>query len=233
MMEASEIPVLILAGGLGTRLSAVVSDRPKPLAEVAGRPFLAWTLDRLEAAGFRDVVLCTGHLGGRARELLGERHGGLRLAYSEEPIALGTAGALRYAARTLAGGTVLALNGDSYLGLDFAALLACHAGHPGDGTLALVRVADAGRYGQVDFAEGRVRAFREKGAEPGSGWINGGVYALPRTRLLALPEGPLSLETDVFPSWIGALWGFPCEVPFLDIGLPETYAVAESFLKGK
>src|SRR5437660_12761457 len=87
----------ILAGGLGTRLRPAVADRPKVLAPACGRPFLAHLLDRLEAAGVRRTVLLTGHRGAQVREALGERHGGMALAYSEEPSPLGTGGGLRLA----------------------------------------------------------------------------------------------------------------------------------------
>jgi NDP-sugar pyrophosphorylase family protein len=89
----ARVTAAILAGGLGTRLRPVVGDRPKVLAEVAGRPFLTIILDQLAAAGFREVVLLTGHGADEVRGSLGAAHAGLRLTYSAEPAPLGTGGA--------------------------------------------------------------------------------------------------------------------------------------------
>src|SRR5688500_791882 len=101
----------ILAGGLGTRLRPVISDRPKVLADVHGRPYLTYLLDQLSDAGVREVVLLTGHGAGLVRSALGDAHGGLLLRYSPEPAPLGTAGALRLALPLLSSPAVLLLNG--------------------------------------------------------------------------------------------------------------------------
>src|SRR4051794_33917470 len=86
------VTAAVLAGGLGTRLRPVLPDRPKVLAEVAGRPFLAYLLDQLASAGAREVVLCTGYLAEQVRAALGESYAGMGLSYSREPSGLGTAG---------------------------------------------------------------------------------------------------------------------------------------------
>ena len=95
-VDMSELAVAVLAGGLGTRLRGVVADRPKPLAEIHGRPFLAYLLDQLIDAGIRRVVLCTGYLGEKVFDAFDSSYGVLRLYYSREYEALGTAGALRF-----------------------------------------------------------------------------------------------------------------------------------------
>jgi NDP-sugar pyrophosphorylase family protein len=89
--------VVILAGGLGTRLRSVVADKPKVLARVHGKPFLSLLLDQLAAAGIRSAVLCTGYLGEQVQAEFGDSYGSIRLAYSQESSPLGTAGALRLA----------------------------------------------------------------------------------------------------------------------------------------
>ena len=96
--DFSRITAAILAGGLGTRLRPVLADRPKVLAEINGRPFLACLLDQLANAGCRSVILCTGYLGEQIYSAFGESYGSLlRLGYSREERPLGTAGALRLA----------------------------------------------------------------------------------------------------------------------------------------
>lgn len=223
----------ILAGGLGTRLRSVVADRPKVLAPVGGRPFLTRLLDQLARSAVRKVVLLTGHRAEQVRAAFGEGYGGLELVYSDEPQPLGTGGALRHALAQLDGPTLLLLNGDSYCDIDLDEFQQFHQEQRAGVSLALVRVADASRYGRVECdAEGRVVRFEEKrpGATPG--WINAGVYLIERRLLEDVPSGrPLSLERDLLPPWTaqGIVRGFRCPGRFLDIGTPESYAAAEEF----
>lgn len=224
---------LILVGGLGTRLRSVVSDRPKPLAAVAGRPFVCRILDQVAEAGLKEVVLCTGHLGEHVREALGTRHGPLALRYSQETTPLGTAGALRLAEPLAEGHTVLALNGDSYFGLPLEAYLDWHWRLGLDRSLVIRRVEDGSRYGRVEADDqGRVTSFREKSEGPGPCWINAGLYLIDRTALRSLPpDRALSLEREILPGWLGRLRAFRADGPFLDIGTPESLASAEGFFR--
>jgi NDP-sugar pyrophosphorylase family protein len=228
------VPVAILAGGLGARLRPAVGERPKVLAEVGGRPFLAHLLDQVAEAGFREVVLCTGWRAQEVEQTLGSVHGPLRLRYSPEPQPLGTAGALRHALPLLAGETVLAMNGDSYCGADLAAAWEWHRARCSQATLLLVEVADASRYGRVEVDEdGAICRFVEKQADPAPGWINAGIYWLARARIESIAaQAPLSLEHDVFPAWIGrGLAGLRTRARFIDIGTPRSYADASSFFR--
>jgi NDP-sugar pyrophosphorylase family protein len=174
-----DITALILAGGLGTRLRSVVADRPKVLVPVHGRPFLAFLLDQLAAAGLRHAVLCTGFRAELVREELGLRWGPLELEYSAEESPLGTGGALRRALPLARSEVVLALNGDSYCDADLPGFFAAHDTSRSAGTLLLTEVADTSRYGRVECnRDGRVLAFSEKQSAGGRGWINAGVYLL-------------------------------------------------------
>ena len=226
------VTVAILAGGLGTRLRSVVADRPKVLAEVQGRPFLAYLLDQVAAAGVRYVVLCTGYLGEQIRAVFGDVYGGLDLAYSQEPESLGTAGALRLGLPLFKSDPVLIMNGDSFCEVNLRAFWAWHCSRGADATLVLNDMPDTKRYGRVHVdADGVVVSFDEKGGESGPGWINAGIYLLSRPLLLTIQtSGVVSLEREVFPAWISrGLNGYPNEGRFLDIGAPEAYAVAEQF----
>jgi NDP-sugar pyrophosphorylase family protein len=133
------VTAAILAGGLGTRLRSVVADRPKVLAEVRGRPFLSFLLDQLAAAGVRYVVLCTGYRGEQVQAAFGNSYGGLRLAYSQEPSPLGTAGALRWALPLCESDVVLALNGDSFCDADLPAFWDWRCARGAEATLLLTR----------------------------------------------------------------------------------------------
>ncbi len=229
----SEIVALILAGGLGTRLQAVVPDRPKAMADVAGQPFLAHQLAFLRHQGIRQVVLLTGHRHQQLRQHFGDgRSWGLRIDYMVEEAPLGTAGALRHAA-AWATQRFLALNGDSFLQLNLAELLAAHAAHRADdglclGTLALARVPDARAYGQVGLdAAGRISSFAEKTDRPEPGLVNAGLYVFEPALLDRIPPGrPVSLERETLPGVLavgGHLYGHPTAGYFVDIGTPAGY----------
>lgn len=226
---------MVLAGGLGTRLRPVVSDRPKAIAPVLGRPFLCYLLEQLAAAGLRRVVLCTGYLGDEVRAALGDRYGPLSLVYSQEPFELNTGGAIRRASPLLESDPALIVNGDSWCDLDPLTFLSWHRARGAAGSIWLTGSEKAGRearYGLVETDEqGRVRSFEEKGARP-SGSMNAGAYLLSRRLLAEIPaDRAVPLEREVFPRWIGrGLYGYRGGGRFLDIGTPEGYRQAPSFI---
>ena len=113
---------IVLAGGQGTRLRSVIDGLPKPMAPVAGRPFLAHLLDRLERRGVERVVLSVGYLSESIVAAFGTRYRGLEIAYSVEETPLGTGGGLRQALDLAGGFPVFALNGDTIVELDYAAM---------------------------------------------------------------------------------------------------------------
>ena len=223
----------ILAGGLGTRLRSVVRDRPKVMAEIHGRPFLSYLLDQLSLAGFRAVVLCTGYLGEQIAQRFGHCYGDMRLVYSREPQPLGTAGALRLALPQLASDPVFVMNGDSYCHADFGAFGRWYGERGCQAAMLLTQVGDSSRYGSVKLAgDGSVVEFGEKLATVHSNWINAGIYLLSLAVVSSVPVvRSVSLEYDVFPRMVGqGLSGYLSEGQFLDIGTPEDFAKAKSFL---
>lgn len=227
-----EVTAAILAGGLGTRLRSVVKDRPKVLAEIGGCPFLGYLLDQLAVSGLRTVVLCTGYLGEQIRDRFGDSYGKLGIIYSQEASPLGTAGALRLALPLLNSASVLVMNGDSFCDINFNAFLDWHCGHRAEVTLALVKMADSMRYGQVRVStDGAVLSFEEKSSRGDPGWVNAGIYLLTRSFIQTIPENrAISLEREIFSGWVGrGLYGYQTEGRFLDIGTPEAYAEAERF----
>jgi len=114
MKHIENVTALILAGGLGTRLSSAFPEKPKVLAPVNGRPFLSYLLDQLVSAGFQDVILCTGYKGEMVRKTFGDSYKDLAIRYSMEPEPLGTGGALLYALPMIKKKLILAMNGDSF-----------------------------------------------------------------------------------------------------------------------
>lgn len=224
--------MIVLAGGLGTRLRPVVENQPKVLAEVGGHPFLRYLLNQLAEWQIQEVVLCTGHLGEQIEARFGQNHDGLRLIYSRESAPLGTAGALRLALPLIRSDTALVLNGDSYCVADFAALWRWHCSRQAIATLLLINNPDTRRFGSVQLTpDGRILRFEEKRESSEPGLINAGVYLIARDLLRSIPTARLvSLEREMFPAWIGGnFYGYLATGPFLDIGTPESYAAAEVF----
>jgi NDP-sugar pyrophosphorylase family protein len=189
------VQVVILAGGLGTRMLPRTARVPKILLPVAGRPFGAWLLDRLRSAGFTDALLAVGHLGGEVRAAFGDgRAFGLRVTYSEDgDRLLGTAGALRRALDALES-TFLVTYGDSYLPFDYQGPLRDLRAHPGAaGTMAVFRNEDRFDTSNAAVAGDRVHRYekRARGAppDPELSYIDYGATALRRDVVAALPEG--------------------------------------------
>lgn len=232
MERATPKQAAILVGGLGTRLKDVVRDKPKPLAHVAGRPFLAYLLDQLGRAGIKKAVLCTGYLARQVEEVFGNAYKEMTLVYSVEHEPLGTGGALAKALDHLEDGPVLAANGDSYCEVDIPAMAAYHRSRSAEGTLLTIPVDDVSRYGRVCADErGAVTGFEEKNAAGGKGFINAGIYLLERSLLESIPKGQkVSLEREVFGRFVGrGLYAFKGGGRFIDIGTPESYAEAQRF----
>ncbi len=226
-MPADE--AIVLAGGFGTRLRGIVDDVPKPLAPVAGRPFLAWLLDRLAMSGMHRCILATGYMADTIERAIGTRWQGMDIAYSVEPEPLGTGGAIRLAAQRLHGDGVHVLNGDTWLQYAPVALEAAARAASTPMAIALARVDDVARYGAVDVRDGLARDFREKG-EAGAGWINAGCYFLGAEALSALPARTMfSFERDVLQprALAGDVAAFTDTNSFIDIGVPEDYARAQ------
>lgn len=226
---------VVLAGGLGTRLREAVPDLPKPMAPVAGRPFLALVLDHLAAQGVRHAVLAVGYRHEAIRAHFGDRHGPVRLDYAVEHRPLGTGGAIRLATRLAETDPVLVVNGDTLFDLELAPLLARHraAGRPL--TVALRGTNDTARYGAVAVAGGRVVGFAEKGRH-GPGLINAGMYVMAAdfVERFGLPPA-FSFEHDLLMRRLEEIGPAAHEAAgyFVDIGVPESYRRARTELASR
>lgn len=227
---------MVLAGGLGTRLRPVYNAGPKVMAPVAEKPFLWYVLRTLQRAGLRHVVLCVGYKHEQIESWAADgRNLGLQILYSVESQPLGTAGALRLAAKQVFDSSrFIVVNGDSLLLLDFTGMLDFHIARRARATLARTRVRDATRFGRLAADErGWVRAFTEKPHNAGISFINGGIYIFEREILDAIPaDRTVSLEREVLPDLVGhGLLSFPTNGHFIDMGIPEDFARAQRMLK--
>jgi D-glycero-alpha-D-manno-heptose 1-phosphate guanylyltransferase len=225
---------IVLAGGLGTRLRGVVDDVPKPMAPVQGRPFLALVLDQLVDAGFKTVIIAAGYRHEAIRSYFGADYRDLALRYSVEHEPLGTGGAIRLACAQADARDVFVLNGDTYLELDFRAMMEAHVRAGSHLCMAICHVPDVARYGAVELSDGVVQRFLEKGRS-GPGWINGGTYVLgPDLRARLRPRGAFSFEHDLLEPEVGSIrpLAFRSSGHFIDIGIPEDYAKAKQIFAG-
>jgi D-glycero-alpha-D-manno-heptose 1-phosphate guanylyltransferase len=224
---------IVLAGGFGTRLRQVVPDLPKPMAPVAGRPFLEILLSMLARKGFTRVVLSLGFMADRIITHFGDRYLGMVLVHEVEQQPLGTGGAIRAALSRCKNDHVFVFNGDTYLDLEVDALehLWQAQQHP---VIVVREVPDTARFGKVELLGGRVNAFLEKGFS-GPGLINAGCYVLPKAALDDFPLGQtFSIETEFFVKHLQrtVFNGFITHGRFIDIGVPEDYALAQTALAG-
>jgi len=225
------VKAIVLAGGLGTRLSGIVSDIPKPMASVGARPFLEYLLDYLVEQGAEQAVLAVSHKWEVIREHFGESYRGIPLSYSVEGEPLGTGGAIRQALETLPDDEVIVLNGDTLFHIDLEAFSTAH--HRGKAllTIALKQVAECGRFGHVNISgSGVITEFQEKSTN-GPGWINGGIYMLNRRLLDDFPMPvKFSFEQDLIEPNISRIrpLAFQSDAYFIDMGIPEDYRRAQS-----
>ncbi|MGD9849832.1 MAG: nucleotidyltransferase family protein [Nitrospirales bacterium] len=218
---------VILAGGMGTRLRSIVSDRPKVMAEIEGRPFIEWLVLSLRQSGIRHILLSIGYLGQSIVDYFHDgKDWGISIEYSVERTPMGTGGGLRECLPLLSEGPVLVLNGDSYCGVNYRAYMDWYGKRERAGSLVLARVPQPGRFGQVEISSGgEICRFQEKGLTTESRWINAGVYIFSHRVLQDIPrKGPVSLERDILPKWVDrGLWGFPSSGEFVDLGTPEGF----------
>jgi D-glycero-alpha-D-manno-heptose 1-phosphate guanylyltransferase len=224
---------IVLAGGLGTRLQKAVPNLPKPMAPIAGRPFLEILLSALARKGFTRVVLSLGFLSEKIISHFGTRYSDMELVYEVESVPLGTGGAVRAALKRCLADHVYVFNGDTYLDLEVDAVerLWQTEHHP---VIVVREVMDTERFGRVELRKGRVNAFLEKGMS-GPGLINAGCYLLPTNALDVFSLGqPFSIETDFFIEFLQRIHfnGFVTHGRFIDIGVPQEYALAQTELAG-
>ncbi|MEZ5195045.1 MAG: nucleotidyltransferase family protein [Bacteroidales bacterium] len=226
---------IILAGGLGTRLKDVVSDIPKVMAPVNGRPFLEYVLDFLEDNIIEHVVLSVGYKHEIIQNHFKKRYKSISIDYAIEKEPLGTGGGIKKAFELINGSKALVFNGDTMFRVNLNKIFEFHFSKSAQFTVVLRQVDDVSRYGAVATDDNqRIVRFNEKGQREGIGKINGGIYLINRNFLTKnnFPE-KFSLEKDCFEALVDtqAFYGVLCKQYFIDIGIPEDYQKAQDDFK--
>lgn len=229
---------IILAGGVGSRLKAVVPDVPKPMAPVNGRPFLEYLLDYWAGQGVSRFVLSLGYKRQIIEEYFGARHKGAEVVYAVEEQPRGTGGGLLLALERLRGSdSFLVMNGDTFFEVDLAPMRRYHQDRRAEVTIALREVDANSRYASVEIdKDGKITVFDNRARTSGRALINGGVYLAERYAFAGMvPESnePVSIENQLYPRMLAAskrMYGFPSSGRFIDIGIPEDYRRATALL---
>ena len=217
---------IILAGGLGTRLRSVVSDRPKPMADVSGRPFLDYLVERLLSFGMSEIVICVSYMRENIISYFGDKYNDV-IKFSIEESPLGTGGALARAQLLLpdsSKSSFLILNGDTFMPIDYGRLREFHIQKSADLSIVLVRSTNP-QFGGVDL-DASLKITKFGGFENNSGLVNAGVYSMDGKVFDQFPqEKQFSFEKDFLPDFVslGKVYGFISEDMFVDIGTPDSY----------
>jgi len=223
---------IILAGGMGTRLQEVVSDLPKPMAQINGKPFLYYLFQWLKQYPIEKLILSVGYLSESIIEYFGDSFCKIPIEYVLEEKPLGTGGAIRFALQKTSGRNTLIINGDTYFPSDINAFYLFHLNNGHLFSIALKRMKNFSRYCSVKCHENTILKFNEK-KFCSNGLINGGIYLADRQFFdsKSLPE-VFSLENEIFEKEAGSsnLKGLIFDNLFIDIGIPEDYQKAKSIL---
>jgi D-glycero-alpha-D-manno-heptose 1-phosphate guanylyltransferase len=228
----NDTPAILLVGGMGSRLKSVLPSTPKPLARIGDSSFLELLVLQVRAQGVRRLVMCTGHLAEQIEEEFGDgARWGMTIQYSKESRPMGTAGALKLAEQLISKRPdFLVMNGDSFVEMNIPEFIRFHRSSGGLASMVVCKVPDAARYGTVLVNDhNRVTGFKEKTGSRAPGLINAGAYVFNRDILQQIPDGPASLEKDVFPHLLDrGVYVSEQQGMFIDIGTPEDYARAQT-----
>jgi NDP-sugar pyrophosphorylase family protein len=246
LFTLADTQVVILAGGLATRLGHLTKDLPKSLVEIQGRPFLEYQLDLLRRAGIRNIVLCVGYLGEKIEGYCGDgRKHGVNICYSYDDTPLGTAGALKNAA-SLLNDTFCCMYGDSYLSVDFPAVMRYFEAQD---KLALMTVFENhDRFDKSNTAvegnivsrydkQARLPKLRRSGEQEKTremAYIDYGVSILRKRTLDMVPDGRFYSLEDLFPRLIALqeLLAYEVTERFYEIGSPQGFTEFNEYVKG-
>lgn len=213
---------IVLAGGFGTRLKEVVSDVPKPMAPVNGKPFLEYLIKDLREKGISHIILAVGYKKEIIREYFKNRYENIEITYSEELTPLGTGGAIRKALKLAKEGDIFIINGDTFFDVDLKRMKEFHTKNKSTLTVAVKEMKNFDRYGSLVIKENRIIEFEEK-KKKDKGKINGGIYLVKKDLLNRVEKENFSFEKEVLEDKRIEKYSYESKGYFIDIGIPEDY----------
>ena len=226
--------ILILAGGLGTRLRSVIGETPKPVAVIHDKPFLYYLLKYLEQFSPKSVAISLCYEPDKVKDALKPYSFSYPLTFITEPTPLGTGGGILYCLSEMNVEDCIVLNGDTFFDIDLNGFWRFFKSKDADVLIASRCVEDSGRYGSLVIENDHVQDFKEKGFE-GRGLINGGIYALKSS----IFEHKKVLESFSFEFFLKEniknrqIFAKEYKSSFIDIGIPDDFERAKDFLKDK
>lgn len=226
---------LLLAAGLGTRLRPLTNSTPKCLVPIKGQPLLAIWLQRLTQAGIGPVLINTHYLAEQVDAYIADSpyRNQVELVYEQE--LHGTAGTLMANLHFFEEEDGLLIHADNFCLADFAAFIEAHHNRPAECVMTMMtfRTDQPASCGIVELdARGVVIGFHEKVAQPPGNLANGAVYILSANLLNSLRRqlvAPKDFSTEVLNQLVGKIYTYHTSETFLDIGTPETYALANQY----
>ncbi len=226
--------VVVLCGGLGTRLRSTIGESQKVMAEVGDRPFLDFIIKEFSDQGFKRFILCAGYKAETVEGYYRDRKDSLIIEISRETEPLGTGGAVKNARRLIRTPYFFILNGDSFCPVELLPFLQFHVAKESSVSMVVARVQENRDYGAVVLdKEQRIQGFLEKQSEGNPALVNAGVYCFTKEAFSFMPHEPrFSLERDFFPKLINKkFYGFITDKEFFDIGTPERLSQARQIFK--
>lgn len=228
MKSIEDMQVVILAGGLGTRLRPYTETIPKPMMDICGKPFLEYQLNHIRNSGIKKVLLCVGYLGEQIENYFGDgKNFGLDITYSYERKQLGTAGALKNAELMIETNPFIVMNGDTYSDFKFKKLKDNYPFRNPIMTMVITPATNPKEQELVELEGDNVSNFYQRGTIEHEKYlkrnknpmINSGIYAFNSEILIMIPEEKIcSLEKEIFPQIMGEIRGIVHNGYIKDIG---------------
>jgi len=230
--------LVILAGGLGTRLRPIINDVPKPMAPVLGKPFIYHLMHFYSSREEIEFIISVGYKSNTVVDYFGFEFQGSKIKYVNESEPLGTGGALL---NVLDSGLIrneffFLVNGDSFIDYDFNSMLCKHIESNAALTIGTMRANQADRYGGIKLEEGSKRVLGFTSDKCGKGeTANAGTYIFSRSKSLyeSLSKcgQKFSLESNFLTKYVknASVNSFEMSGSFLDIGVPSDYQKVDEF----
>jgi mannose-1-phosphate guanylyltransferase/phosphomannomutase len=231
---------VVMAGGEGTRLRPLTSNRPKPLVPILNKPCMQHSIELLKRAGITDIVVTLYYLADEIQGYFGDGSDlGVNLIYTIEDTPLGTAGSVKKAEEFLKDDTFIIVSGDALTDMDVEKALAYHREKQSVATLVLQHVDNPLEFGVViTDDEGRIRRFLEKPSwgEVFSDTVNTGMYILePSVFEYMQPEKSYDWSQDIFPQLLSEekpMFGYVMGEYWTDVGSLQQYRQAQYEMLG-